>query len=167
MSMDLQKNQTLPLILIAERDEDERCLLRAILRLKGFNVIEAADGQEAVDLTLDNRPDLLVISLKLPRVSGSTAIRQIRMQAEFRDIPIVAVSLNNSFRRRGRGLAGKLTAHLNRPIEFEELDVLIDRFLPGKRLSFAAARAANIFVGALQTQVLIRNVLSHMDKSPS
>jgi DNA-binding response OmpR family regulator len=131
--MAIPKNQTLPLILIADHDENERCLLRAILRLKGFDVVEAADGQAAIDLTRDMRPDLLVISLRLPRVSGSSAIRRIRKQADFQNLPIVAVSLSHSYRRRGRGLAGQSTVHVNKPIEFEELDLLIDRFLPGKR----------------------------------
>ena len=119
------------LIVIAHQDEDERCLLRAILKLKGFNVIEARDGQEAIEMAIDKRPDLLVMDLKLPRVSGSAAIRQIRKRADLRNLPIVAVS---SARSRQR-LSGRSTAHLDKPIEYSELDVLLDRFLPGRRRS--------------------------------
>ncbi len=119
------------LIVIAHQDEDERCLLRAILKLKGFNVIEARDGQEAIEMAIDKRPDLLVMDLKLPRVSGSAAIRQIRKRADLRNLPIVAVS---SARSRQK-FSGRSTAHLDKPIEYSELDALLDRFLPGRRLS--------------------------------
>jgi CheY-like chemotaxis protein len=119
------------LIVIADQDDDERCLLRAMLKLKGFNVIEARDGREAVEVAIDKRPDLLVMDLKLPRVSGSAAIRQIRKRADLRNLPIVAVSSARS----KRGSAGQSTAHLNKPIEYSELDELLDRFLPGRRLS--------------------------------
>src|ERR1700730_5508748 len=63
-----------PLIMVADHDEDERCLLRAILKLKGFNVIEARDGQETIDLPRGKRPDPLGVDLTLPRVSGAAAI---------------------------------------------------------------------------------------------
>lgn len=65
-----------PLVMIADNDEEERCLLKAILKLKGFKVIEAADGREAINLATIATPDLLLIDLRLPRVSGLAVIRQ-------------------------------------------------------------------------------------------
>jgi CheY-like chemotaxis protein len=126
-----------PLIMIADHDEDERGLLRAMLKLKGFNVIEAADGQEAIDLVIDKRPDLLVLDLTLPRVSGLAAIRRIRKRAGLRHLPIVAISLRHPLSIARRRPNGRSTVHLNKPIAYDELDVLLDRFLPGRRLSFA------------------------------
>ena len=126
-----------PLIMIADHDEDERCLLSAILKLKGFNVIEARDGQEAIDLAIGRRPDLLVVDLTLPRVSGSAAIRRIRKRTGFRNLPVVAISLRHPSPIGKRGPNGRSTVHLNKPIEYDELDALIDRFLPGRRLSLA------------------------------
>jgi CheY-like chemotaxis protein len=126
-----------PLIMIADHDEDERCLLRAILKLKGFNVIEARDGQEAIDLAIGKRPDLLVVDLTLPRVSGSAAIRRIRKRAGLRNLPIVAISFGHPSPIGTRSPNGRSTVHLDKPIEYDELDTLIDRFLPGRRLSLA------------------------------
>jgi CheY-like chemotaxis protein len=62
------------LVMIADNDEEERCILKAILKLKGFNVVEAADGQEAINLATKATPDLLLVNLRLPRVSGLTVI---------------------------------------------------------------------------------------------
>jgi two-component system, OmpR family, KDP operon response regulator KdpE len=126
-----------PLIMIADHDEDERGLLRAMLKLKGFNVIEAADGQEAIDLAIDKRPDLLVVDLTLPRVSGSAAISRIRKRAGLRHLPIVAISLRHPLPIGSRSPNERSTVHLNKPIAYDELDALLDRFFPGRRLSFA------------------------------
>ena len=126
-----------PVIMIADHDDDERCLLRAILRLKGFSVIEARDGQEAIDLAIGKRPDLLVVDLTLPRVSGSAAIRRIRKRAGLRNLPIVAISSRHPAPIGKRSPNGRSTVHLNKPIEYDELDALIDRFLPSRRSSSA------------------------------
>jgi len=83
-----------PTIMIADCDEDNRCLLKSILELKGFNVLEAADGQEAFDIAIERQPDLVVIDLKLPVVSGFTVIRHIRRLAGLRETPIIAISSN-------------------------------------------------------------------------
>ena len=125
--------------MVADHDEDERCLLRAILKLKGFNVIEARDGQEAIDLAIGKRPDLLVVDLTLPRVSGAAAIRRIRKQAELRNLPVVAISLGHPSPIGRRSPNGRSTVHLNKPIEYDELDALIDRFLPGRRLALVTS----------------------------
>ena len=123
-----------PTILIVEDDEDDRCLLKSVLTLKGFNVIEAADGQAAVNLAIRKLPDLIVIELKLPVVSGFTAIRRIKKYAELSQTPIIAVSLNHPAANGNLAMAAGCAAHMEKPIEFDQLDMLIDRLLPGERL---------------------------------
>ena len=127
-----------PTILIADSDEDSRYLLRSLLELKGFQVLEANNGQEAIDASVSRRPDLLLIQLKLPVVSGFTAIRRIRKHEELRAVPIIAVSFNNPTSNRHLALAAGCNAHIENPIEFDLLDVLVDRLLPGDRLPLAS-----------------------------
>ena len=119
-----------PSIMVADYDEDERCLIRSVLELKGFVVIEAADGQQAFDLALRKHPDLILIELKLPVVSGFTVIRRIQKLNRLRQTPIIGVSFEKPVSRRQLAIAAGCVAHLNKPIEFDELDFLIDRFLP-------------------------------------
>jgi CheY-like chemotaxis protein len=121
-----------PLVMIADNDEEERCILKAILKLKGFKVVEAADGQEAINLATKATPDLLLIDLRLPRVSGPAVIRQIKNQARLRNLAIVTVSLSASGGQQSR-VAGS-SAHLEKPVEFDQLTSLIDRLLPEPRL---------------------------------
>ena len=78
-----------PLVMIADNDDEERCILKAILKLNGFNVVEAADGQEAINLATKATPDLLLVDLRLPRVSGPAVIRQINNQARLRNLPLI------------------------------------------------------------------------------
>ena len=127
-----------PTILIADGDEDSRYLLRSLLELKGFQVLEANDGQEAIDTSVSRRPDLLLIQLKLPVISGFTVIRQIRKNEKLRAVPIIAISFNDPPSNRNLALAAGCNAHIENPIEFDLLDALVDRLLPGDQLPLAS-----------------------------
>ena len=127
-----------PTILVADSDEDTRYLLRSLLEMKGFQVLEANDGQEAIDTSVSRKPDLLLIQLKLPVVSGFTAIRRIRKYEELRNVPIVAISFNNPSSNRKLALAAGCNAHIENPIEFDLLEDLVDRLLPGDRTALAS-----------------------------
>jgi len=133
------EDQPILTIMVADNDEDNRCLLKSILELKGFVVLEASNGQEAVDVAIEMLPDLLLIELKLPVVNGFTAIRRIKKHDELRQTPIIAFSLNRPASHHKLALAAGCTAHLEEPIEFDQLDALIDQLLPGERLQWASA----------------------------
>jgi CheY-like chemotaxis protein len=132
-------NQPLLTIMIADHDDDNRCLLKSILELKGFVVVEASNGQEAVEVAIQVLPDLLLIELKLPVVSGFTAIRRIKKHDQLRRTPIIAFSGNRPASHRKLALAAGCSAHLEEPIEFDQLDALIDQLLPGERWQLASA----------------------------
>lgn len=131
-------DEPIPTILVAESDDDARFLLKSLLELKGFQVLEANDGKEAIDIALSKRPDLLLIQLKLPVVSGFTAIRRIKKHWELHDMPIIAISMNNPTTNHNLALAAGCHAHVENPIEFGRLEVIIDRLLPGDRLPLAS-----------------------------
>ena len=131
-------NQSSPTVMVADNDDDERGLLKSILELKGFQVVEAMNGQEAIEVAVAKLPDLLLIQLKLPVISGFTAIRRIKKCAELKGVPIVAISGNNPASNHNLALAAGCEAHLENPIEFDLLDELIDRLLPGERMPLAS-----------------------------
>ncbi len=131
-------NYPSPSIMVAESNEEDRCLLKSILELKGYQVFEAIDGQEAIEIALRKRPDLMVIQLKLPVISGFTAIRRIKKCEALRDVPIIAISFNNPSSNRNLALAAGCQAHVENPIEFDLLDALIDQLLPGDRIPLAS-----------------------------
>ena len=126
-------NQKLATVMIVDKDEDELCLLRSILQLKGFDVLEAENGREAIDLATRWRPDLILMDLKLPIINGFSAIRRIRQVATLNETPIVAFSIPGPTTYSQLALAAGCVAHLEKPIDFDRLDLLIDQYLPGHR----------------------------------
>jgi len=79
-------------ILIVEDDEDLRRLFRTALSLAGYEVVEAGDGFEALQRIDSAPPDLIVLDLVLPRLSGIAVRQEIAAQALTRDIPIVVIT---------------------------------------------------------------------------
>ena len=81
-----------PLVLVADDDPDTRLLFRTVLEIRGYCVIEAADGEETVSAAETARPDLILIDGSLPRLSGLDAARQIRRSGHIGHVPIVFIS---------------------------------------------------------------------------
>lgn len=132
-------NQRLATVMVVDNDEDELCLLSSIFGLKGFDVLEAINGSDAVDLATRWRPELILMELKLPIISGFTAIRRIRQVSNLRDTPIIAFSTPEPAPHYQLALAAGCVAHLEKPIDFDQLDVLIDQYLPGHRWEFVSS----------------------------
>jgi DNA-binding response OmpR family regulator len=92
--------------------------------LKGFKVIEASNGQEALNLAIRFTPDLLLVDLRLPRISGATVLRHIRNQARFRTLPIITVCYPSANGKRA--LLPGVAAQFEKPFELEQLLSEID-----------------------------------------
>ncbi len=131
--------QTLARILIAEDDDNHRIALKLMLKLSKYEAIEARDGQEAIDRTLLDKPDLVLMDISLPAVDGLQATREIRRHAEFQTLPILIVSGYDAEETLDRVRASGATDFLSKPIEFEELKKMIEKHLAGKSPQSAAA----------------------------
>src|SRR5215831_5875756 len=117
--MNTVRKRKQPIIVIADSDEEERRLLRAILKMIGFQVIEAWDAQQVVKLTQQNSPDVLVVDLTIPRLGGADAVERIRKQSGLPNLPIVAVSMEKGI-NKPLGV-GSSTVFLSKPIDYEQL----------------------------------------------
>src|SRR3982750_1578423 len=79
-------------VLVVEDYADTRTMMRYLLQHFGYEVLEAADGQEAVDKTKANEPDLILMDISMPVMDGLTATQLIRKLDGFGKIPIIAVT---------------------------------------------------------------------------
>ncbi|HEY6400116.1 MAG TPA: response regulator [Blastocatellia bacterium] len=79
-------------ILIAEDNQDSQSLLQTILESEGFIVTTVSDGEKAIEILQEIKPDILITDLMLPSVSGGDLIRHVRQTAELSRIPIVVIS---------------------------------------------------------------------------
>src|SRR4051794_11890476 len=82
-------------VMVVEDFEDNRFMMRRLLEMSGYEVVEAVNGEEAVEMALRERPTLILMDLSLPLLDGLAATRKIRQYPELRSIPIVAVSAHD------------------------------------------------------------------------
>jgi len=118
-----------PTILLVEDFDDTRLMTKLWLTRKGYRVIEAEDGREAVTLAQREHPDLIIMDMMMPGLSGLDATRQIREYQSLRQTPIVAVSAYGANEYRAKALDAGCTEYVSTPFEPEALSQLIERLL--------------------------------------
>ncbi len=119
-----------PLVMVVEDFEDNRFMMRRLLEMSGYRVLEAINGEEAVELAHRERPQLILMDLSLPQLDGLAATRRIRQHADLRDVPIVAVSAHDTADFHADALAAGCNDYVTKPIDFDQLEALLNRLLP-------------------------------------
>lgn len=114
-----------PTILVVDDFDDTRWLLRTWLERRGFRVIEAENGNEAVSEAQTASPDLIIMDLEMPELDGLAATRQIRNLAKLAGVPIVAVSAYGAEQFRGPALLAGCNEYVSTPFDPVELERLI------------------------------------------
>jgi CheY-like chemotaxis protein len=118
-----------PVILVVDDFDDTRLLLRTWLERKGFQVIEAENGNEAVSQAETNLPNLIIMDLEMPELDGLAATRKIRAVKELEKIPVLAVSAYGAEQFRDDALAAGCDEYVSTPFEPEALEKLIRSFV--------------------------------------
>lgn len=116
-------------ILVVDDFDDTRWLLRTWLERKGFRVIEAENGNEAVAEAQSESPDLIIMDLEMPELDGLDATRKIRNFEKLARVPIVAVSAYGAAQFRRLALEAGCDEYLSTPFEPEELERLIRSYM--------------------------------------
>jgi two-component system, cell cycle response regulator DivK len=131
MLMDSQNGSTPPpVVMVVEDFEDNRFMMRRLLEMSGYRVLEAINGEEAVELAHRERPQLILMDLSLPQLDGLAATRRIRQHVDLRDVPIVAVSAHDTADFHADALAAGCNDYVTKPIDFDQLEALLNRLLP-------------------------------------
>ncbi len=116
-------------ILLAEDNETNIAVALNYLEAHGFQVILARNGLEAVQMTKQHQPDLILMDIQMPQMNGLTAIRQIRADAETRSIPIIALTALAMSGDLDRCLAAGATDYLAKPFQLQRLLTSITQHL--------------------------------------
>ena len=125
-----QDMENRPRVLLVEDSEDNRFMMRRLLEITGYDVLEATNGEEAVKLAQRGQPDLVLMDLSLPVMDGLTATRRIRALPEFRELPIVVVTAHDTADFHAAALASGCNEYVTKPIDFLQLESLLERLLP-------------------------------------
>lgn len=121
-------------VLVVEDFEDNRFMMRRLLEMSGYRVVEAEDGEQAIERASTERPDVILMDLSLPVLDGLAATRGIRRQPDLRDVPIVAVSAHDTADFHAEALAAGCNEYVTKPIDFDELESLLTRLLDASTL---------------------------------
>lgn len=114
-------------VLVVEDQTDLRKMMKILLEIHGFDVIEAADGYEAVEKAVDEFPDLILMDISMPVMDGLDSTRTIRLHKELNDVPIVAVTAYGDF-YDVRALDAGCTDVLHKPLDFALLKPMVERY---------------------------------------
>jgi CheY-like chemotaxis protein len=138
-------------ILVAEDDEDNRFTLKILLEMRGYRVLTAANGHEAIDVAEREHPDLVLMDLRMPVLNGLATTRQLRQHsdARLRQIPVLALSAYDPTQHRAVAIAAGCNDYVTKPIDYDRLEKLIATFLPaptGPVLPDAPTTAETLYV---------------------
>ena len=128
--MDRDNGSAPPTVMVVEDFEDNRFMMRRLLEMSGYRVLEAVNGEEAVELAHKERPQLILMDLSLPQLDGLAATRRIRQYPDMKDVPIVAVSAHDTADFHADALAAGCNDYVTKPIDFDQLEALLSRLLP-------------------------------------
>lgn len=121
--------ETAPTILYVEDTIDNRILVRRVLQAEGYNVLEASNAQEGLQLAQSNRLDLILVDINLPEVDGLTLTTHLKSDPDLSRVPIVALTANVMRGDRERSLAAGCDGYIQKPIDVDMLPRQIARFL--------------------------------------
>jgi CheY-like chemotaxis protein len=119
-------------VLLVEDTEDNRQMMRRLLEMSGYRVVEATNGKEAVDSALRVLPQIILMDLSLPFIDGLAATRRIRSLPGMSKVPIVAVSAHDSADFHHDALQAGCDAYITKPIDYPQLEDTINRLLARK-----------------------------------
>jgi CheY-like chemotaxis protein len=125
-------------VLIAEDNPVNRELLRELLELRGYTVLEACDGQEALRLIEQTQPELMLLDIGMPGMDGFAVVRRIRENPRLAQLPVVAVTAYAMRGDQERVLNSGFDGYLSKPINpsslTKELDRLLNRVSPSTKI---------------------------------
>lgn len=122
-------NRSTHTIMVVEDYDDTRHLLKAVLEKEGYQVLEAINGQEAIQIAQKEHPDLILMDLDLPILDGIGATQYLRQQSDTKAVPIVAMTAYPMSYTRVKAFAKGCDEYLSKPIDFDELKKQVMRYL--------------------------------------
>ncbi len=121
-------------VLLVEDNELNRNMLSRRLQRRGFDVITAEDGVEALELARRERPDIILMDMSLPRMDGWTATARLKQDPELANIPVIALTAHVMLEDREKALRAGCDEYETKPVDFKQLLRKIERLrLRGSR----------------------------------
>jgi CheY-like chemotaxis protein len=120
------------LILIIEDNEKNRKLVRDVLHVKGYKTIEAETAEAGLKLALEQSPALILMDIQLPGMDGITALKQLKVEAKTKSIPVIAVTASAMSYKRQTMLAEGFDGYQTKPISLKDFLGEVERVLAAR-----------------------------------
>ncbi|MFC2041102.1 PleD family two-component system response regulator [Chloroflexota bacterium] len=117
-------------ILVVEDDPRQLRLVRDLLELSGYKLIEAADGEQGVELAKKHKPALILMDVMMPKMDGYTACREIKLDKTTKAIPVVMLTSLDYPLNKELGKDVGADGYITKPFDHQALLDVIHRFLP-------------------------------------
>lgn len=116
-------------ILVVEDNRDNMTLIVDVLSSMDHTVLQATDGVEGVELVKQEKPDLVLMDLSLPRMDGWEATRQIKADPDLQKIPVIALTAHAMVGDRERALEAGCDDYITKPINLSQLLAKLNQFI--------------------------------------
>ena len=116
-------------ILIVDDNQDSRELVVKILKNRGYQLIEAIDGEDAFEKAIAESPDLILMDISIPKIDGYEVTRMLKSRKEFKYTPIVALTAHAMKGDREKAMESGCEGYIAKPINIHELPEQIKSYL--------------------------------------
>lgn len=121
-------------VLVADDSEAERLAARTTLSAAGYAVVEAFDGQHALEVFARERPDLVLLDVVMPRLTGLETCRILKAKTQSTYLPVIMLSTRNSVNARVEGLRSGADDYLGKPYDGDELVARVEALLRTRKI---------------------------------
>jgi CheY-like chemotaxis protein len=122
-----------PKVLVCDNEEVLRALVRAALAPDGYDIAEARDGDESVELARNLEPDLIVLDMMMPGRTGLEVLEELREEERFAKTPVVMLTARTQEADRDSASTAGADRFLSKPFSPVELASVVDELLQGSR----------------------------------
>ena len=120
-------------ILVVDDEPDVASLLTLMLEAQGYLVVLASDGQEALEMARKEKPDLVLLDVMLPRLSGYKVARMIKFDEKYRHVPVILLTAKTQEKDRAMGLEMGVDDYITKPFDADKLIAKIKEILSKKK----------------------------------
>lgn len=130
--MENVKKGMLRRILVVDDNNDSRELVVKVLKNKGYEMIEAIDGEEALEKAVSEKPDLILLDISIPKLNGYEVTKRLKSLEEVKDIPVVALTAHAMKGDRAKALEAGCEGYISKPINVRDLPAQVKSYMRGK-----------------------------------
>jgi len=116
-------------VFIIEDEEDAAELFAEMMRVSGFRVRKTSKSKPAISMMNDDKPDLVLLDIMMPEISGLDILRQMRSSPELANIPVIVVTAKSMPADIKNGMEAGASVYLTKPVGFQELKEAVERTL--------------------------------------